>query len=80
MTGATKMNLLTKDFCNGKIRELSEQKNQYAFGWGKSEEEEKTIIVTLAVWERLKEHLNNGEIITINEKEEVTWWSDCKTA
>ena len=80
MTGATKMNLLTKDFCDGKIRELTEQKNQSAFGWGKSEEEEKTITVTLAVWERLKEHLNNGEIITINEKEEVLWWSDVKTA
>jgi len=80
MTGATKMNLLTKDFCDSKIRELTEQKNQSAFGWGKSEEEEKTIIVTLAVWERLKEHLANGEIITINDKEEILWFSDCKTA
>ena len=80
MNGATRLDLLTKDFCDGKIRELTEQKNKCAFGWGKSEKEEQHVTIQIAVWERLKEHLNNGEIITINEKEEVTWWSDTKAS
>lgn len=73
MYGATKLDLLTKDFCDGEIRKLTEQKNRYAF---QSEEEEKLLVVTLAVWERLKEHVANGEIITINEKKEIVWFHD----
>jgi hypothetical protein len=47
--------------------------------WGKSEEELLLITTEIAVLQRLREHVVNGEMVTINEKEEIKWWADLKT-
>ena len=76
MDGAKRSDLLTTDYCDRKIGELFKQQNM---GWGKSEEDLLLITTEIAVLQRLREHVVNGEMITINEKEEIKWWADLKT-
>lgn len=76
MEGAIKANLLTVDFCDRKIGELFEQTNM---GWGKTSQEITEMEVQIAVWQRFREHVFNGEIITIDEKEQIIWLSNLQT-
>jgi hypothetical protein len=75
MSGAEKATLLTIDYCDRKIRELTDE---HFFTLTGDPEKMDLLDTTIAVWNRLKEHLANGEMITIDSQERIQWWSDMK--
>jgi len=69
--------ILTKDKCEEElarsIKELSIYKKEKA-----PKEKINYSKAKVAIWERVLFHVNNGEIITINDKQEIHWLETSK--
>ena len=78
-TTDTTTRILTKEECLKEIK-LAE-KNLAIYQEEKAPEPKMLRIkMEIAVWDRLLEHLQNGEIVTINSKKEIQWHKDCSHA
>jgi len=72
MDGATKERLLTVGYIDGQLNDLFTKQN--CFGDTLPEKEFELLYTQIAVWQRLREHLVEGDIITIDAKDRITWY------
>lgn len=64
--------LMTMEECRKKIQ-VCQRNIKMLEDMDAPEEQQLLVGAELAVWMRIMHHLNNGEIITINDKGEIQW-------
>jgi len=69
--------MLTTKECGDNIKACQERLGHYK-EVADSLLAEARIVAEIAIWDRMLFHLNNGEMITINDKQELHWINESK--
>lgn len=80
LNGALQSRLLTVDYIDSQLTELFQKSNHNCAGFFMTDDELETLEVTIGVWQRLREHLTNGEMITIDDKGRINWYQEARNA
>ena len=73
------VNFVTEERCRLEIQGLKEKK-LFLKHTGDAEKEHMLIDAKIAIWERLRHHLKQGKVVTIDELTRLQLWDDVKSA